>query len=398
MTFECNWIFYGIKSETAFSILSISSRTSLILNWIESFLKCLLRLRSKRAIENIIQCIKQCVPETLTLFPVPIKKAESFFTVEKIINLLNVHVAALEQQWSVRNGVRSFYSVLKYMRYQWAIHRHRTQALSAHSAQMKNTSWEIILYRKLTMKTYYTHLLPPLNGCENANRPTRMGERAGENDCGAVMATGSCAIPFHSFFWAFYGTGPTGRRPFKVKRKAENFTAKCSTIACRALVSAKMMCAARFFFSLFFFRRFSSLGAAAACVAFDLYGVLCIVYLCDLFWSEHWTRSTRPTLRKSFSHSCACEKESFAMGFCVCFSFSFSTFCVSVSLAENEIVERNPLEYRSAALWRRRRRREESQRHRLCGVEIFLMPLFLCARLSLRLNAKWNENCARDYL
>lgn len=77
-------------------------------------------------------------------------------------------------------------------------------------------------------------------------------------------------------------------------------------------------CARRVFCSLFFFRRFSSLGAAAACVAFDLYGVLCIVYLCDLFSSEHWTRSTRPTLRKSFSHSCACEKESFAMGFCVC--------------------------------------------------------------------------------
>lgn len=39
-------------------------------------------------------------------------------------------------------------------------------------------------------------------------------------------------------------------------------------------------------------------------------------------------------------------KRIFRHGFlCVCFSFSFSTFCVSVSLAENEIVERNPLEY-----------------------------------------------------
>lgn len=40
---------------------------------------------------------------------------------------------------------------------------------TAHIVRMENTSREIILYRKLTMKTYYTHLLSPLNGCERAS-------------------------------------------------------------------------------------------------------------------------------------------------------------------------------------------------------------------------------------
>lgn len=62
-----------------------------------------------------------------------------------------------EQQWSVRNGVERFIS-LKYVRYQWAVYAsatsaHRTRTDEAHSSENHS------LYRKLTMKTYRTHLL-----------------------------------------------------------------------------------------------------------------------------------------------------------------------------------------------------------------------------------------------
>lgn len=208
-----------------------------------------------------------------------------------------------------------------------------------------------------------------------------MGEQASENDCGAVMVTGSCAIPFHSFFWAFHATGPTGRRPFKVKRIAENSQQNVALLRAGRLFQQKWC--ARAFFSLSFL--FSSLLFTLCCLC-CFWFIWCALYCVLVRPVLEWTLNTvdaANTPEKFFSLM-RVRKRIFRQGFLRVFFLLFrSLHFVFRLVCWKRDCWKKSAQISSAALWRRRRRRrEESQRHRLCGVEIFLMPLFLCTRLS----------------
>lgn len=213
----------------------------------------------------------------------------------------------------------------KYMRYQWAIclrsiHHQRThEEHCPGNHSLSQINYENVLHTFITAAEWQRESW--LAACERGHGKWYHVQFF---LCFRVLC---CAV------------GPTGRRPFKAKQKAETSTAKCSTIACRALVSAES-CA------FFFLLRLPSAG-----VAFDLCGALCIVYLRDLF--EVNARSAGKTPEK-FSSLTRVRKRIFRSALFFFFHFRFS-----VSSPVNAIVDRNPL---VNSVQRRQSRRKESQR------------------------------------
>lgn len=242
-----------------------------------------------------------------------------------MINFLNMY--SLGQQWSARNGVRSHSFVVF-----WNIrdiNGHYASITTMHRVQTKSTcpgnhSLSQINYENV-LQTFITETP---NGNEKA-------DAACERDNGKwyhvqFLCSFSCIIMLCRI-------GPTGRRPFKVKQKAETSTAECSSIACRALVPPEL-CA--FFFSPY------SHYVCSLLVLLLIYVVLVVLCTCATC-VKRTQRSAGNTPEKFFSLTRAFEKESF-----VRCCFFFSPF--SVSFAVNAIVDRNRV-----VQWRRNRRKEK---------------------------------------
>lgn len=224
-------------------------------------------------------------------------------------------------KWSAKSFFRYFRNICD-------INGQYASAASTTSVHTKNTAREIILYRKLTMKTYCTHLLLPPNG----------SERAGSQHANAAMANGIMCSFFSAFVYYVVPWDQLAAVHLKPSRKQKLQRQNVALLRAGRLFQQNRVR------SFFFF-------VCPLLVLLLIYVVRFV--LCTCATCSKWTRGRRARLRKSFPHSRACEKESFARR---CFFFHFR---FSVSSPVNAIVDRNPL---VNSVQRRQSRRKESQR------------------------------------